>query len=81
MQSMQPLGIVLAPDNKPLTRLPAPHLELDDSHADRIALYQRQSEKLNTYGWIDRTNGIVRIPIDQAMAYIASHALPFSTNE
>jgi len=80
MQLMQPLGILTAPDNKPLTRLPAPHLELDDSHADRMALYQRQSDKLNSYGWVDRSNGIVRIPIDRAMAQLAARGLPVSTD-
>jgi len=73
---MRPLGIVIAPDEKPLTRLPAPSLELDDGHADYLALRQQQSEKLNSYGWVDRSNGIVRIPIDRAMDLIASRGLP-----
>jgi len=76
MQPMRPLGIVIAPDEKPLTRLPAPSLELDDGHADYLALRQQQSEKLNSYGWVDRSNGIVRIPIDRAMDLIASRGLP-----
>lgn len=76
MQPMQRLGIINAPDEKPLTHLPAPSLELDDGHADYLALRQQQSEKLNSYGWVDRSNGIVRIPIDHAMDLIASRGLP-----
>ena len=76
MQPMQSLGIVSAPDDRPLTHLPAPNLELDDGHADYLALRQRQSDKLNSYGWVDRSNGIVRIPIERAMALIASRGLP-----
>ncbi len=80
MQAMQPLGIITAPDNGPLTHLPAPSLELDDSHADFMALRQRQSEKLNSYGWVNRTNRIVRIPIERAMDLIALRGLPVTTN-
>lgn len=29
---------------------------------------EEDAEKLNTYGWIDREEGIVRIPIERAMA-------------
>jgi hypothetical protein len=75
MQPMQALGILVAPDNRPLTHLPAPALELDDGHADFIALRARQNEKLNTYGWVDRTNGIIRVPIEQAMNLIGSRGL------
>jgi hypothetical protein len=80
MQVMQPLGIIIAPNNGPLTHLPAPNLELDDGHADFMALRQRQSEKLNSYGWVDQTNGIVRIPIERAMDLIALRGLPVATN-
>ena len=80
MQPMQSLGILTAPDNQPLTRLPAPNLELDDGHADFVALHQRQMLKLNSYGWIDSSNHIARIPIERAMDLMTSRGLPVETN-
>jgi hypothetical protein len=80
MQAMQPLGIITAPDNGPFTHTPSPNLELDDGHADFMALRQRQSEKLNSYEWVDRTNRIVRIPIERAIDLIALRGLPVATN-
>ena len=75
MQPMQSLGIIIAPDEKPLSRLPAPSLELDDGHADYMALIKRQSDKLNSYGWVDHSNGIVRIPVECAMDLIVARGL------
>jgi len=80
MQSMMPLGILIAPDDRPLTRLPAPHLELDDGHRDFTALNWRQLEKLNNYGWTDRSNHIARIPIKRAIDLAISHGFPVTTN-
>ena len=31
---------------------------------------------LTTYGWVDKNQGVVRIPIDQAMKMIAERGLP-----
>jgi hypothetical protein len=33
---------------------------------------------LATYGWVDRERGIVRIPIERAIAIVASRATPLS---
>jgi len=35
-----------------------------------------QEEILNTYGWVDRKAGIVRIPIDRAMGILLQKGLP-----
>jgi hypothetical protein len=80
MQPMQPLGILVAPNSQPLTRLPAPNLELDDGHADSAAFNDRETEQLNSYGWVDRSRGIARIPIERAMDLIAARHLPVATN-
>ena len=80
MQQMQPLGIIIAPNLKPFERFPKPNLEIDDDHAERIALYQAQTERLNSYGWVDRSNGVVHIPIDRAMDLIIERGLPARTN-
>lgn len=37
---------------------------------------QSQQHMLDSYGWIDRKNGIVRIPVDQAMRLILEEGLP-----
>ena len=80
MQSMQTLGILTAPDNRPLTRLPKPALELDDGHADFMALDKRQNVLLNSYGWIDRSNGLAQIPVERAMALMIARGFAVNTN-
>lgn len=80
MQWMPPLGIIIAPNLKPLDRFPAPHLEIDDDHSERIALYAAQNQKLNSYGWEDRSRGIVHIPIGRAIDLLLQRGLPARTN-
>jgi hypothetical protein len=80
MQNMRSLGLIGAPDLKPLERFPKPNLQMDDDHAERMKLYAVQNAELNSYGWIDRSNGIVRIPIDRAMNLILQRGLATRTN-
>jgi hypothetical protein len=80
MQSMRPLGILTAPNLQPLARFPQPHLAVDDDHAQKTVLRAAQIAKLNSYGWVDRSNGIVHIPIDRAMDLILQNGLPTRTN-
>jgi hypothetical protein len=80
MQKTRPLGLIAAPDLHPLARFPKPNLQIDDGHAQMSALLARQNFELNSYGWIDRSNGIVRIPIDRAMDLILQRGLPTRTN-
>ena len=54
---------------------PQPRLQADPSEALK-ALRQRDREMLSTYGWINEQNGVVRIPIDRAMALIVERGLP-----
>jgi hypothetical protein len=81
MQWMQPLGLVSAPDLKPLHRFPPPNLEIDDGHGDLSALQFSEKELLNSYGWIDRSNKVVRIPIDRALDLIAKRGFYSDTND
>jgi hypothetical protein len=80
MQWMAPLGLVSAPNLKPLERFPKPDLEIDDDHAERLSLYAGQNDLLNSYGWVDRGNGIIHIPINRAMDLILQRGLPERTN-
>jgi hypothetical protein len=68
-------GIMTAPDLQMLRRFPKPNLQLDP-HDDLTALRAREDAELNGYTWVDRSNGVVRIPIDRAMDLIAQGRLP-----
>lgn len=43
---------------------------------DLQAFRAREDAELSSYGWIDQTTGVVRIPIDRAMELIAQRGLP-----
>lgn len=43
---------------------------------DMQSYYQSQQNLLNTYGWVDKHNGIVRLPIDRAMELLLQRGLP-----
>ena len=54
---------------------PAPQLEetpIEDIQREREA----EDKILNSYAWIDKSQGIVRIPIDQAIDLLAQKSLP-----
>ena len=80
MHRMDALGILTAPDQAPLTRFPTPNLQLDDGHGSFTALNDQQRAKLNGYGWIDRANHVVHIPIDRAMDLVLARGLEMETN-
>lgn len=35
-----------------------------------------EKKQLETYGWVDRGSGVVRIPVERAMALVAREGLP-----
>lgn len=43
---------------------------------DLAAFRAAKQERLTSYGWVDRAQGIVHIPIDEAMKRIAERGLP-----
>ena len=45
---------------------PEPRLEIDPQ-AHLARLHAEEDAVLRTYGWVDKPNGVVRIPIDRAM--------------
>ena len=54
-----------------------PEPRLQDAPAIDLARFRaREEEELSTYGWIDKPNGIVRIPIERAMELVAREGLP-----
>lgn len=55
--------------------VPEPRL-LTDEPANLADFHAREAEKVETYGWIDKPGGIVRIPIDRAKALVLERGLP-----
>jgi mono/diheme cytochrome c family protein len=53
-------------------------LGLDDRTSPETLLAWREAgeSQLSSYGWVDEASGVVRIPIDQAMALVAERGLP-----
>lgn len=43
---------------------------------DLEALHKVEDEQLETYGWVDRDGGVVRIPIERAVELTAQRGLP-----
>ncbi len=54
---------------------PMPQLQTAPA-ADYERFREAEDAKLNSYGWIDKNAGIVRIPIERAMDLIAQRGLP-----
>ncbi|HEX9688679.1 MAG TPA: hypothetical protein VGB47_06390 [Thermoanaerobaculia bacterium] len=54
---------------------PEPRLE-PDPLAPRRRIRAREDAVLTTYGWVDRSGGVVRIPIDRAMELLVQRGLP-----
>jgi len=54
---------------------PEPRLEVSEP-TDLAAMRAAEDQILDTYGWVDRQHGIVRIPIERAMDLLAARGLP-----
>lgn len=54
---------------------PQPRLEVDAPSKLR-EMRAGEDALLNSYGWVDKNAGVVRIPIDRAMEILASKGLP-----
>jgi hypothetical protein len=55
-----------------------PHLQIAPAE-DLKDFRAKEEAELNTYGWIDRTSGIVRVPIERAMELVLQRGLPVRT--
>ncbi len=54
---------------------PQPRLEV--TAPQELAKFREHEEHdLNTYGWIDHRNGVVRLPIDRAIELLSERGLP-----
>jgi hypothetical protein len=71
----QQVGLQPSPLVKTRQVPPAPQLQVSPG-VDMMQFRLAEDAKLNGYGWVDRQNGIVRIPIDRAMDLLATRGLP-----
>jgi hypothetical protein len=54
---------------------PEPRLQTNPRQ-DLSDLQGREDQQLQSYGWVDKNTGIVRIPIDRAMQLVVERGLP-----
>ena len=47
-----------------------------DPQADLEAFRAKEDSRLNTYYWVDKSKGVVHIPIEQAMKQLAASGIP-----
>ena len=64
----QPAGRIWEQANFPRLQVSAPQ--------DLARFREQEEAELTTYGWIDRTSGVVRIPIARAMDLVLQQGLP-----
>lgn len=57
-------------------RFPTPRLQMDDGNQDLADMHQREDLLLDHYTWVNKQQGVVRIPIEQAMQMIVDRGLP-----
>ncbi len=58
---------------------PPPRLQVAPE-VDLQAVRQKEEERLNGYGWVDRDAGVVRIPIERAMELLVQRGMPVRPN-
>jgi len=63
------------PGGDPALRFPKPALQVDDV-ADMNKLKAENAEILNSYGWVDKNAGVVRVPIQVAIDQVVQKGLP-----
>ena len=56
-------------------RPPAPNLQVDPKQ-QLLDLRADEERILTSYGWVDQTNGLTRIPIERAMEMLVEQGLP-----
>lgn len=55
--------------------VPAPALQVDPQQ-DLAEFRDNKLERLTSYGWVDRSAGVIHVPIEDAMARVAKDGLP-----
>jgi len=73
---MQPVTADYPLAAESLRRLPPEPRLQTDPRDDLTHLRDTEDRVLESYGWVDRDAGVVRIPIDQAMRLVVERGLP-----
>jgi len=74
-KTQNPGSFVAAPFAGPRALPPPPRIQPDPG-ADLQSYRESEQNLLNTYGWVDRQNGVVRMPVDRAMELLLQRGLP-----
>ncbi|MDR3402361.1 MAG: hypothetical protein P4L99_07665 [Chthoniobacter sp.] len=61
--------------SSPVMIAPPPRLQTDPAR-ELAAMRAEEDAILQNYGWVDRSNGVIRIPIDVAMQRLLERGLP-----
>jgi hypothetical protein len=75
LSAKDPLGPPPTPFENTRMIPPQPRLQVEPHH-DLQSYCQQELNDLDSYGWVDSHNGIVRIPVDRAMDKILQQGLP-----
>ena len=75
-QTARPAPIEFPLATNALRRLPPEPRLQTDPRDDLVNLRRSEDEVLQSYAWVDRSAGVVRIPIEQAMKLTAERGLP-----
>ena len=59
---------------------PGPRLQVD-ANKELRQMRAAEDAALNSYGWVDKSSGSVRIPIERAMVILATKGLPARKQE
>jgi len=66
--------------SQPAQVVPGPHLQVDP-HSDYRAYVTQEDSLLNSYGWVMREAGVVRVPVDSAMVLMLERGFPARETE
>jgi hypothetical protein len=75
LSEKEPLGPPPTPFEDVRALPPQPRLQVQP-HQDLKGYCEQELNNLNTYGWVDPQNGVVRIPVDVAMQKVLQQGLP-----
>ncbi|MBV9859385.1 MAG: hypothetical protein JO038_04690 [Alphaproteobacteria bacterium] len=68
-------GALHLPDARPIALPPEPRLQTDPA-ADLAHLNANAAARLGSYGYVDRSRGLVHIPIEEAMKRVVDQGIP-----
>ncbi len=73
-------GNIRPPQAQESEKFPTPRLQVNPRN-DLVDYQDRENGALNSYGWIDRSKGVVRIPIEQAISLVVQRGFPVRPSE